>query len=179
MKRLAILLAMLVVGMLTVLSLQGQAPGGNTVDVFTPTSLSGGNLATVGALTARSLSTAYADTTNSISVRSYEHVYLQLVETASDTANLHIYARGSNDGVTYTTGTTADGAWTYVDSINWKPSTNDQLFRKCMEVPSTLMGFQTIQFKVHSPGTVTYGVGTGATASAPKVTYTVIRKFRK
>lgn len=173
MKKLAILLAVLFCGTLTL----AQSPGGNTVDVFTPLSLSGGNLATVGALSARTLSTSYADTTQSITVRSYEHVYLVLTETVSDTANLHVYFRGSKDGSTYTTGTTAD-AWTYLDSINWKPTTNNALFQKCMELPSTAMGFQTIQIKVHCPGTVPLGVTTTGT-TYPKLTYTIVRKFKK
>ena len=174
MKRFIVLLAVLLVSMFSMLD--AQQPGGNQPDVFVPLSLS---TTGVGALTARPTSTTYADTTKSIEVRGYAQVFLVLRETASDTANFQIYYRGSNDGVTYPTGTVTDGAWQYADSINWKPSTNDALFQRSILLPEKGMGFKTVQFMVYSPGTVPFGAGTGATASAPKLSYTVVRKFVK
>jgi hypothetical protein len=171
MRYLAVLLAVLMLGTIA----YAQTNSGRDAEVFIPLSLS---TTGVGQLSARAMTLTYADTTKPISVRGYEHVYLVLKETASDTANVHIYFRGSVDGVTWTTGTTAD-AWTYIDSVNWKPTTNDALFQKCFELPSTAMGFNSVEFKVHCPGTVTLGAGTGASASAPKLTYYIVRKFKK
>jgi hypothetical protein len=161
---------------------QGQNAG-NTVDVFVPLSLSGGDLATIGALSARTLSTSYADTTKSISVQGYERVFLTINETVSDTANLHVYAMGSLDGINYSTAVVADGekggvGWVFVDSVNWKPATNNQLFRASMALPDKMMGFKTVRFKIHCPGTVPLGVTTTGT-TYPKVSYTVVRKFRR
>lgn len=161
----------------------GQQPGGNTVDIFTPLSLSGGDLATLGALSARTLSTSYGDTTKSIEVQGYEHVYLTIKETISDTANLHVYAQGSTDGITYATAVVADGekggvGWVFVDSVNWKPATNNALFQASMELPTKMLGFKTVRFKIHCPGTVPLGVTTTG-STYPKVSYQVVRKFRR
>lgn len=170
MKLFAILLAGLFIGTVAMF----QQPGGNNYDVFAPLSLT---KTSQGALTGMQIATDYADTTKSIDVRDYHQVFLTITESISDTMNLHVYYRGSNDGINYTTGTTSD-AWTFMDSINWKPSTNNQLFRVSFLVPEKAMGYKTVQFKMHCPGTVPLG-GTTTGSTYPKVSYEVVRKFRK
>jgi len=163
MRYLAILLAVMMIG--TIAMAQG---GGNPTNIFTPLSLS---TTGVGALSARTTSTTYADTTKGFDVQTYSNTYYVIKETISDTLNLHLYYRGSIDGVTYPVD------WTYADSINWKP-TNNGLFQWCVDLTSKVGGFKTVQVKVHCPGTVPLGVTTTGT-TYPKVTHYVVQKFKR